>query len=354
MAEKEDIKQLTAEEIEAAERLQKELSEMSGTKRAAVLMLLLGEQQAAEIIRFLNPKEVQALGGAMVSVADLSQEAVNSVLDEFVTTIKKQTSLGLGTTDYVEKVLKRALGDDKAASVLGRIMPGQSSKGLDILSWMDARSIAEMIRGEHPQVSAIILSVLENSVAADVLAYLPPESRAEIIQRVASLEVVQPSAMEELEAIMKKQFSNNSSAQSSSFGGIKAAAKIMNFTKTALEASVMGSLAEIDADLMQKIQDNMFTFDNLVSVDNRGIQVLMRNVEPDLLMIAMKGAGDPVKDKFFGNMSERARGMFRDDMEAKGPLRIADVEEAQKTIMRIARKLSDAGDLVLGGGDDFV
>ena len=354
MAEKEDTKQLTAEEIEAAERLQKELSEMSGTKRAAVLMLLLGEQQAAEIIRFLNPKEVQALGGAMVSVADLSQEAVNSVLDEFVTTIKKQTSLGLGTTDYVEKVLKRALGDDKAASVLGRIMPGQSSKGLDILSWMDARSIAEMIRGEHPQVSAIILSVLENSVAADVLAYLPPESRAEIIQRVASLEVVQPSAMEELEAIMKKQFSNNSSAQSSSFGGIKAAAKIMNFTKTALEASVMTSLAEIDADLMQKIQDNMFTFDNLVSVDNRGIQVLMRNVEPDLLMIAMKGAGDPVKDKFFGNMSERARGMFRDDMEAKGPLRIADVEEAQKTIMRIARKLSDAGDLVLGGGDDFV
>ena len=354
MAEKEDTKQLTAEEIEAAERLQKELSEMSGTKRAAVLMLLLGEQQAAEIIRFLNPKEVQALGGAMVSVADLSQEAVNSVLDEFVTTIKKQTSLGLGTTDYVEKVLKRALGDDKAASVLGRIMPGQSSKGLDILSWMDARSIAEMIRGEHPQVSAIILSVLENSVAADVLAYLPPESRAEIIQRVASLEVVQPSAMEELEAIMKKQFSNNSSAQSSSFGGIKAAAKIMNFTKTALEASVMTSLGELDADLMQKIQDNMFTFDNLVSVDNRGIQVLIRNVEPDLLMIALKGGSEEVKDKFFGNMSERARGMFRDDMEAKGPLRIADVEEAQKTIMRIARKLSDAGVLVLGGGDVFV
>ena len=354
MAEKEEIKQLTPEEIEAAEKLQKELSEMSGTKRAAVLMLLLGEQQAAEIIRFLNPKEVQALGGAMVSVADLSQEAVNSVLDEFVTTLKKQTSLGLGTTDYVEKVFKRALGDDKAASVLGRILPGQSSKGLEILSWMDSRSIAEMIRGEHPQVSAIILSVLENSVAADVLAYLPPESRAEIIQRVASLEVVQPSAMEELEAIMKKQFSNNSSAQSSSFGGIKAAAKIMNFTKTALEASVMGSLAEIDADLMQKIQDNMFTFDNLVSVDNRGIQVLMRNVEPDLLMIALKGGSEEVKDKFFGNMSERARGMFRDDMEAKGPLRIADVEEAQKTIMRIARKLSDAGDLVLGGGDDFV
>jgi flagellar motor switch protein FliG len=353
MAEKEIIP-VNEAEAAAAEALERELSEMTGVQRAAVLMLLLGEQQAAEIIRFLNPKEVQALGGAMVSVADLSQEAVNAVLDEFVATIKKQTNLGLGTTDYVEKVFKRALGDDKAASVLGRIMPGQGSKGLDILSWMDARSIAEMIRGEHPQVTAIILSVLEHSVAADVLNFLPSDSRAEIIQRVANLETVQPSAMEELEAIMKKQFSNNSSAKSSSFGGLKAAAKIMNFTKTELEASVMGGLSELDPELMQKIQDNMFTFENLVGVDNRGIQVLMRNVEPDLLMIGLKGANDAVKDKFFGNMSERARGMFRDDMEAKGPLRIADVEDAQKTIMRIARKLSDAGDLVLGGGEDFV
>ena len=353
MAEKE-VSLLSEDEVAANEALERELSQMSGVQRAAVLMLLLGEQQAAEIIRFLNPKEVQALGGAMMSVADLSQEAVNAVLDEFVATIKKQTNLGLGTTDYVEKVFKRALGDDKAASVLGRIMPGQGSKGLEILNWMDARSIAEMIRGEHPQVTAIILSVLEHSVAADVLNFLPAETRAEIIQRVANLETVQPSAMEELEAIMKKQFSNNSSAKSSSFGGLKAAAKIMNFTKTELEASVMGGLSELDPDLMQKIQDNMFTFENLTGVDNRGIQVLMRNVEPDLLMIGLKGASEVVKDKFFGNMSERARGMFRDDMEAKGPLRIADVEDAQKTIMRIARKLSDAGDLVLGGGDDFV
>ena len=341
-------------EAAAAAALQAEMANLSGVQRAAVLMLLLGEQQAAEIIKYMDPKEVQALGAAMVSVADLSQEAVNTVLDQFVATIKKQTSLGLGTTDYVEKVFKRALGDDKAASVLGRIMPGQSSKGLDILRWMDARSIADMIRGEHAQVIAIILSVLEHEVAADVLNFLPPDARPEIIQRVASLETVQPSAMEELEAIMKKQFANNSSAKSSSFGGIKAAAKIMNFTKTELESSIMTGLGEIDEDLMLKIQDNMFTFENLMSVDNRGIQVLMRNVEPDLLMIALKGANDGVQAKFFDNMSERARGMFRDDMEAKGPLRIADVEDAQKKIMRIARKLSDAGDLVLGGGEDFV
>ena len=337
-----------------AEALRQEMAAMSGSQRAAVLMLLLGEQQAAEIVKFLDPKEVQSLGGAMVSVADLSQEAVNQVLDDFVMTIKKQTSIGLGTTDYVEKVFKRALGDDKAASVLGRILPGQSTKGLDILQWMDARSIADMIRGEHPQVCAIILSVLEHEVAADVLLFLPEENRSEVIQRVASLETVQPSAMAELEAIMKKQFSNSSSAASSSFGGIKAAAKIMNATKTALEAQVMGGLEKLDAELMMKIQDNMFTFDNLLSVDSKGIQVLMRNVEPDMLMVALKGANEGVRDKFLENMSTRARGMFVDDMNAKGLLRIADVEDAQKTIMRIARKLSDSGDLVLGGGADFV
>ncbi len=347
-----EVKDAKAQELQLA--LDRELSELSGVQRAAVLMLLLGEQQAAEIIRYLNPKEVQALGAAMVSVADLSQEAVNAVLDEFVLTIKKQTNLGLGTSDYVEKVLKRALGDDKAASVLNRIMPGQSTKGLEILSWMDPRSIADMIYGEHPQVIAIILSVLEHQVAADVLTYLPDEARPEIMQRVASLDTVQPSAMTELEAIMKKQFSNNSSSKSSSFGGVKAAARIMNLTKTELEASVILGLNKIDPDLTLRIQDNMYTFENLTTMDNRGIQTLMRNVDTDQLMIALKGATEHVKEKFFGNMSERARSMFKDDMEAKGPMRITDVEEAQKKIMRTARKLADAGELMLGGGADFV
>jgi flagellar motor switch protein FliG len=337
------------------EALRQELEMLSSTQRAAVLMLLLGEQQASEILRFMNPKEVQALGAAMVSVADLSQEAVNFVLDEFVMTLKKQTSLGLGTTDYVEKVFKRALGEDKAASVLGRILPGQGSRGLEILQWMDARSIADMIRGEHPQVIAIILSVLEYDVAADVLVFLPSSARSEIVQRIASLETVQPSAMSELEAIMKQQFSNNSSAKSSSFGGVKSAAKIMNFVKTDLESQIMGGLEQLDADLMIKIQDNMFTFDNLAGCDNRSIQTLSRNVEPDMLMIALKGANEETKEKFLSNMSSRARSMFIDDMEAKGPLRITDVEDAQKAIIRIARKLSDAGEMMLAGrGDDFV
>jgi flagellar motor switch protein FliG len=352
---KEEVSILGDAPVVMTEELQQELDGLTGAQRAAVLMLLLGEQQAAEIIRFLNPKEVQSLGGAMVSVADLSQEAVNIVLDEFVATLKKQTSLGLGTGDYVEKVLKRALGDDKASSVLSRIMPGQGSKGLEILKWMDARSIAEMIRGEHPQVVAIILSVLEHTVAADVLNFLPSDARPEIIQRIASLDTVQPSAMEELEQIMMKQFATNSSSKSSSFGGVKAAAQIMNSVKVELESSIMSGLSAIDSDLMQRIQDNMFTFENLVGVDNRGIQAIMRTAEPDLLMVALKGAPDYVKDKFLDNMSARARVMFVDDMESKGPLRITEVEEAQKNVMRLARKLSDAGELVLaGGGDGFV
>jgi flagellar motor switch protein FliG len=349
MAEKEIT--LTQAEAEAAEKLRSELSNLTGAQRAAVLMLLLGEQQASEIIKFLSPHEVQALGGAMVAVSDVSQEAVNAILDDFVSTIKKQSSLGLGSTDYVEKVFKRALGDDKAASVLGRILPGQSTKGLEILQWMDARAIADMIKTEHPQVTAIILSVLDHQVAADVLNFLPDETRPEIIQRVASLETVQPSAMQELESIMKLQFTNNTSSKSSSFGGIKAAAQIMNSTKTALEASIMKGLEQIDADLMMRIQDNMFTFENLAAVDNKGIQVLMRAVDNNQLMIAMKGASEEVKARFFDNMSERARGMFKDEMDAKGLMRLSDVEEAQKQIMRSARKLSDSGELVLGGGD---
>ena len=341
--------------IPMSDELKKELSDITNVQRAAVLMLLLGEDLASNIISYLDPKEVQELGAAMVSVADMSQEAVNAVLDQFVDLLKRQTSLSLGTTEYVETVLKRALGPDKASSVLSRIMPNRASRGLEILQWMDARAIAEMIKTEHPQVTAIILSVLEAEVAADVLAYLPNDTRPEVIQRVASLDTIQPSAMEELESIMKKQFSNNASSSSSSFGGVKAAAKIMNFTKVELEGPILQGVGQIDEELALRIQDNMFSFENLAAVDNRGIQALMRAVEPDMLMTALKGAADVVKDKFLDNMSSRARGMFVDDMEAKGPLRMTEVEDAQKKVMRAARKLSEKGELILSaGGADFV
>jgi flagellar motor switch protein FliG len=357
MADKAEAKKEEASVAESlmSEETRNELAVLTRSERAAVILLLLGEEQAADIISYMSPREVQALGANMVSVADLSQEAVNVVLDDFISTIKKQTNLGLGTADYVQAVFTKALGEDKAATVLGRIMPGSSSKGLDILRWMDARSIGEMVVEEHPQVIAIILSVLEYDIAADVLNFIPAEVRAEVIQRVASLETIHPSAMEELENVMREQFSSNSSAKSSSFGGIKTAAKIMNFTKSEMETAILSGVTGIDDELALKIQDNMFTFENLSGLDNRSIQVLMRNIETDLLMTALKAADEEVKDKFMDNMSQRAKVMFIDEMEAKGPIRITDVEDAQKVILRIARKLSDSGDIVLAGrGDDFV
>jgi flagellar motor switch protein FliG len=335
--------------------LQLEFNAMSGTERAAVIMLLLGEQQASDVIRFMAPREVSALGTAMVGVADLSQDLVNLVLDDFVSTIKTQTNLGLGTPSYVENVLKRALGDEKAATVLGKIMPPASSKGLEILQWMDAKSIGEMTSDEHPQVIAIILSVLEHDIAAQVLEFIPESKRAEIMQRVATLDSVQPSAMQELEEIMAEQFTSNTSAKAASLGGVKIAAKIMNFAKVDIESSVMSGIGTLDQELATLIQDKMLTFENMSEVDNRSIQTLLRDIEQDMLMAALRGADERTKDKFLSNMSERARDLLVDDMEAKGPIRVSEVEAAQKGIMQIARKLSDDGEIMLAGaGEAFV
>ena len=335
--------------------LQLEFNAMSGTERAAVIMLLLGEQQAADVIRFMAPREVSALGTAMVGVADLSQDLVNLVLDDFVATIKTQTNLGLGTPGYVENVLKRALGDEKASTVLGKIMPPASTKGLEILQWMDAKSIGEMISDEHPQVIAIILSVLEHDIAAQVLEFISENKRAEIIQRVATLDSVQPSAMQELEGIMAEQFTSNTSAKASSLGGVQTAAQIMNFAKVDIASSVMSGVSALNQELAAFIQDKMLTFENMAEVDNRSIQTLLRSVEQDMLMSALRGADERTKDKFLSNMSERARDLLVDDMEAKGPIRVSEVEAAQKGIMQIARKLSDDGEIMLAGaGEAFV
>ena len=216
-------------------------------------------------------------------------------------------------------------------------------------------SIAEMIAGEHPQIIGIIVAHLEYAVAADVLVLLPEDIQHEVIQRIATLDSVQPEAIAQLERVMQLQFKANTSLRASKIGGVKAAAKIMNFTKVELEGPILQGVGQIDEELALRIQDNMFSFENLAGVDNRGIQALMRAVEPDMLMVALKGATDEVKNKFLDNMSSRARGMFLDDMEAKGPLRMTEVEDAQKKVMRAARKLSEKGELILAsGGADFV
>ena len=329
---------------------------LTGTQKSAILMMLLGEEEASEIIRNLSPKEVQHLGSAMYSVLGLDQDTVNKVLDEFLEIIKQQTSLGLGSDSYIRNVLTKALGTDKAQSVLGRITPTSSNRPIEILDWMDARAIAEMVLDEHPQIISLIISYLEPSVGADVMNMLPVDLQADVIRRVATLETVQPDALRELEMVMQRKFAANTSLRASQVGGVKAAAALMNFTQQDTEQRIMKVLGKDDKDLMQAIQENMFLFENLIESDDRSLQTLLRSVETEDIVVAMKGADEALRDKLFACMSSRAAANIMDEMEALGPVRLTEVQDAQKAIINVARRLSDEGAIVLAGrgGDDFV
>jgi len=332
------------------------VAELSGTQKSAILMMLLGEDEAAAVLQNLSPREVQHLGTAMYSVTGVDQNTVNAVLDEFLETIKKQTGLGLGAGQYIENVLTKALGEDKAQSVLGRITPASSESQIDILDWMDARAISELIIDEHPQIKALIISYLEFGLAADVLTLLPSEIQPDIVRRIATLETVEPGAIKELERVMKAKFAANTSLRASQIGGVKAAAKIMNFTKTDMENRILNAIKKEDRDLMAEIQDNMFVFENLGGSDDRSLQTLLRSVDQDVLVVAMKGADAQLQEKLLSCMSTRAAANLRDEMEALGPVRLTEVQEAQKQIINVARKLSDDGTIVLAGrgGEEMV
>jgi flagellar motor switch protein FliG len=329
---------------------------LSGTQKSAILMMLLGEEEAAEILKNLGPREVQHLGAAMYSVRNTDQKTVNAVLDEFLMIIKGQTSLGLGAGNHIRNVLNRALGEDKAQSVLSRITPASSERPIEILDWMDARSIAELLQDEHSQIIALIISYLDYSLASDVLNLLPREIQPDIVQRIATLEMVDPEALRELESVIQMKFKANTSLRSTKVGGVKAAAKIMNFTKATMEKRILGAIEDYDKDLMQLIEDNMFTFDNLGLSDDRSLQTLLREVEADDLIMALKGAADELQDKLFGCMSTRAAANVRDEMEVLGPVRLTEVQASQKRIIEVARKMSDEGTIVLAGrgGDEMV
>ena len=331
-------------------------SQLTGTQKSAILMMLLGEEEASEILKNLGPKEVQHLGSAMYSVQGLDQDTVNRVLDEFLDIIKEQTSLGLGAGNYIRNVLMKALGEDKAQSVLSRITPSSSDRPIEILDWMDARAISELIVDEHPQIIALIISYLDFSMGADVLNLLPDDLQPEIIRRIATLETVQPDALRELEDVMQRKFKANTTLRASQVGGVKAAAKIMNFTNQNMEARIMKHIGKDDKILMQSIQESMFVFETLILSDDKSLQTLLRNVETELIVLALKGADEALRDKLFSCMSSRAAANIMDEMEALGPVRLAEVQEAQKQIIAVARRLSDEGTIVLAGrgGDDFV
>ena len=345
---------VAAEAMSEDERSQFE--RLTGTQKSAILMMLLGEDEASEIVRNLSPKEVQHLGTAMYSVQGLDQDTVNAVLDEFLAIIKAQTSLGMGAGNYIRNVMNKALGEDKAQSVLSRIAPSTSARPIEILDWMDARSIAELIIDEHPQIIALIISYLDAGQAADVLGLLPESLQSEIVRRIATLQTVGPGALAELENVMQSKFMANASLRAAKVGGVDAAARIMNFTKQNMEQRIMKDISRNDRELMQAITESMFVFDNLIMSDERSLQTLLRSVDNELLVLALKGADEPLREKLFSCMSKRAAANIVDEMEALGPVRLTEVQTAQKEIINVARRMSDEGTIVLAGrgGDDFV
>ncbi len=327
---------------------------LSGSERAAILLMSLGEADAAEVLKRLGPKEVQRIGSAMARMANVDKQVVADVLNSFVEQIDGQASMG-GSEDYIKKLLVTALGEGKAGQVIDRILFGHNSKGLESLKWMEPKAVAEVIRLEHPQIIAIVLSYLDADQSAQVLALMPERTRSDTIMRIATLDGIQPAALNELDMILDKQFSGNSNVQSSNVGGKKTAANILNFMDTSIESEIIEEVKEADAELAQALEDLMFVFDNLVDIDDRGIQTLLREVSSENLVLALKGAEEPLREKIFKNMSKRASEMLRDDLESRGPVRLSEVEAAQKEILAIARRMMDSGELVIGGkGESFV
>lgn len=327
--------------------------EISGPERAAIFMMSLGEQAAAEVLRHMGPREVQELGSAMANLSHVSNDKVHAVLGHFAEIMQDQSALSVDSVDYVRKVLKTALGDEKANGLLNRILEGKNNKGLDSLKWMDPRVVADVIQHEHPQIIAIVLSTLESDHAAEILMHVPEKHRSEVLMRIATLDDVSPTALDELNGVLEQQLSASTNVQSTGVGGVKTAASILNLMDADVEAAITEAITAKDAELAQEITDKMFVFENLLAVDDRGIQSILREVQSDTLIVALKGADDTMKEKIFSNMSSRAAEMMQEDLDAKGPVRLKDVEAAQKEILEVATRMAEAGDISLGGkGDD--
>jgi len=320
-----------------------------GIHKSAILLMTLGEEGAAEVFKYLSPKEVHKLGAAMASLNAVKRDQVEQVLDDFMYLAGEKTNLGGGSDEYIRSVLNKALGSDKAANIIERILHGGDTAGIESLKWMDAASVAELIKNEHPQIIATILVHLERDQASEVLNFFTERLRNDVVLRIATLDGIQPSALKELNDVLSKLLSGTTNLKKSVLGGVRAAAEILNFSGTANETAIIASVRDYDPELAQKIQDEMFVFENLIDLDDRSIQMLLREVQSESLIIALKGTGEELREKIFKNMSQRAAEMLRDDLEAKGPVRVSEVEAEQKEILRVVRKLADEGQIVLGG-----
>lgn len=324
----------------------------SGIERAAVLMMLVGEEEAAAILQKLDPEEVRQLGAAMFAVADVGEPEVESVLDDFVGRARERTAIGFDPAPKIAAVMNRALGPEKASSVLARITPAEESCAIDLLDWLEAPEIAAMIEKEHPQVAALLLANLDPAIAAKVLELLPDAIQPDLMHRVARLGPISPEAIETLKAMVASRTGTAKQASGLSLGGTKEAARIMSSARKATEQRVMPKLAKIDRETAKAIEEAMFVFDNLLEMDDKNLGTLIRNVDGDLLSRALKGVDEAARERFLGCMSARAADGIRDEMEARGPMRLSEVLEAQKAIIQIARTLANDGTIMMAGGED--
>lgn len=327
-----------------------------GLNDAAILLMSLGEEEAAEVFKHLSPKEVQKLGETIARMRGVSKEKVDFVIARFTDDCAAQSLLVEDASDYVKSVLRRALGDDKAALLLDRILQGGDVSGIESLKWMDPVSVAELLRNEHPQIIAAIMVHLEYDQAAAVLMQLPERLRSEVVLRVATLEGIQPSALKDLNEVLYKVLAGGDKIRKTSLGGVKTAAEMINLLGSNADVAVLDTIRNYDADLAQKIMDKMFVFDDLVKLDDRSLQLVLREVASETLIVALKGGSMEVRDKILANMSMRAAAALREDLEARGPMRLSEVEAQQKEILKVVRRLADENQITLGGGpeDSFV
>ena len=323
-----------------------------GLEKAAILLMTLGEEEAAEVFRHLAPKEVQRLGETIARMKGVTRERVDQVMENFTDLAANEHMLVADSNEYVKAVLRKALGEDKANLLIDRILQGSDVTGIESLKWMDPTSVAELLRNEHPQIAAAILVHLEFDQAAEVLKLFTERQRNEVMVRIATLDGIQPTALRDLNEVMSKVLAGGDRSRKSSLGGVKTAAEILNMLGTAVETSVLDFVREADNDLAQKIMDNMFTFDDVEKIDDKGIQALMKEVQSDSLIVALKGATPALREKIFKNMSTRAAETLREDLEGRGPVRLSEVEAEQKEMLKIVRRLVDEGQIVLMGGGD--
>jgi flagellar motor switch protein FliG len=321
-------------------------------EQAAILLLTLGESDAAEVLKHMGPKEVQRVGAAMSKLANIEQEHVQLVMSNFMEQVRNLTGLGVGADNYIRNMLVSALGEDKAHGLIDRILLGGNTTGLDTLKWMEPRSVADIIRNEHPQIQAIVIAYLDSDQAAEIMGYFTDTTRLDIMMRISALDNVQPSALQELNDILEKQFAGNAGSQTTTMGGYKCAAEIVNNLDSSVAGQLLDAIKQMDEETGTQIEDLMFVFDNLTDVDDRGIQGLLREISSEILIVALKGAESDLQEKIYSNMSTRAADLLRDDLEAKGPVRLSEVEAAQKEILIIARRMSDAGEINLGGSGE--